>query len=159
MAGGQYTMLSNVNTVIYIITSDYLGIHENCEVYATESKMKQAFEDNTGFTWQEYLDGKYKFDDNLDETFYRCFEVILPKGQDGGFEVTLMVDIECYNRSLNVIVDRSQADKAAAIMDQRYNSWVEGKADDVGDSCCEEYILEGLKAANINFTFEYKGED
>lgn len=149
-------MLNNVKTLIYIITGEYAGIQEICEAFETEEEQHKAFEEKTGFTWEQYLDGEYNFD-SIESTdyFYRCFEVELQGAKTKGEQVTLLVDIECYDRSMTVVVSRLQADQAAAIMGEHYNTWIEGTAEDVGDSCCEEYILEGLKVAGIQHTYKF----
>lgn len=146
------TKLENITTITYVIIGEYQGIQDSCEAFATEDEQHKAFERLTGFTWQQYIDGDYSFDAAVERngTFYRCFEVEQPVKESGN-KVTLQVNIECYNRTMNVIVDRPKADQAAAIMDKRYDIWVEGTQADTIDTCCEEYILEGLTEANIQF--------
>lgn len=119
-------MLNNVKTLIYIITGEYAGIQEICEAFETEEEQHKAFEEKTGFTWEQYLDGEYNFD-SIESTdyFYRCFEVELQGAKTKGEQVTLLVDIECYDRSMTVVVSRLQADQAAAIMGEHYNTWIE----------------------------------
>lgn len=151
-------MLSNVTTVIYIITGEHAGIQKICEAFSTKEDWQKAFEEKTGFTWQQYLDGKYNYKNTgKNGYYYRCFEVE-QVGDTKETKVALRVDIACYSRSLLVEVNRPQADQAAAIMDKRYDVWAEGTQEDTIDTCCEEYILEGLKEAGIPFTYEFEEE-
>lgn len=147
--------LDNVTTMQYIITGESRGIQDSCMAFATAEERGRAFEKLTGVAWQQYLDGDYDFDIAIDTKgrFYRCFEAGLPISASEN-KVTLQVYIECYDRTMDVIVNRSQADQAAVIMDERYDVWVAQSKADVGDSCCEEYILAGLSEAGIQFSHQ-----
>lgn len=57
---------------VYVITGEYEGIQDECMVFLIERCAIAKFEELTGCSWQEYLDGKYEYTD--EEYFYRFFE-------------------------------------------------------------------------------------
>lgn len=69
--------------------------------------------------------------------------------------VTIDFEITCYNRSLQVIIDSRYEKQARAMMQERYDRWVEYEDEDVIFTCCEEYIIDGLVEADLTFTFSY----
>lgn len=70
--------------------------------------------------------------------------------------VTIDFEIICYNRSLQVSLDSRCEKQAIAIMQERYDRWVEHEDEDVLGTCCEEYIIDGLEEADLKFTFSYR---
>ena len=69
--------------------------------------------------------------------------------------VTIDFEILCYSRSLQVTLDSKYEKQAMDIMTERYDRWVEHQQEDVIDTCCEEYIIDGLVEADLTFTFSY----
>ena len=55
----------------------------------------------------------------------------------------------CFDRYLSVEVDEKQKERADQIINKAYDEWVELVED---DSCCEEYILQQLDNAGIQYS-------
>ena len=70
-------------------------------------------------------------------------------------EIEIDVYIACYTRHLYITVSWEQAEEAAAIAYSRYDTWVENELPEVEDACCEEYILQGLADAGIQYRHTY----
>lgn len=54
----------------------------------------------------------------------------------------------CFDRYLSIEVDEKQKEEAEHIINGAYDKWVELVED---DSCCEEYILQQLDNAGIEY--------
>ena len=60
-------------------------------------------------------------------------------------------DVGCFDRYLQVIVNKSDKAKAEQIMETAYDEWCTDPEIVETDWCCEEYICHCLKANNIEF--------
>lgn len=59
---------------VFVITGEYNGIQDECMVFLIERCAIEKFEELTGHSWQEYLDGDYQYDESVeDEYYYRFF--------------------------------------------------------------------------------------
>ena len=58
--------------LVYVITGEYNGIQDECMVFRREESAIRKFEELTGLTWQQHLDGAYEYECNT--YFYRLFE-------------------------------------------------------------------------------------
>lgn len=67
--------------------------------------------------------------------------------------------VECFNRMLFVHISEKNFERAERILVKRYEEWVENTLPEVHDTCCEEYMLEGLKEFGIEFDVEYGSEE
>jgi len=60
--------------LVYVITGEYNGIQDECMVFRRKERAIRKFEELTGLTWQQYLDGAYEYE--FGTYFYRFFECI-----------------------------------------------------------------------------------
>ena len=58
----------------------------------------------------------------------------------------------CFDRSLILEVKTEEVDIITQILDESYDFWIDNE-EEVGDSCCEEYMCECL--AKIGFCFKW----
>lgn len=58
--------------------------------------------------------------------------------------------IYCYERNLVLEIDPADKQRVSEICEAAYDFWV-NNADEVGDICCEEYIVEQIEAAGIKY--------
>lgn len=58
--------------LVYIITGEYNGIQDECMAFRRKESAIRKFEELTGFTWKQYLDGAYEYE--FGTYFYRFFE-------------------------------------------------------------------------------------
>jgi hypothetical protein len=65
---------------------------------------------------------------------------------------TIHFPIWCFDREMIVVLKSSVADKESVekLMSQFYSDWCDD-IENVGDSCCEEYIAEMLKNEGVYF--------
>lgn len=62
-------------------------------------------------------------------------------------------EIRCIDREFIIeLENESDISKSEHIMSAAYDNWCENP-EDVGDSCCEEYICKCLKDSGIEFTW------
>lgn len=63
--------------------------------------------------------------------------------------------VACLERCLFVtLMDLADEKEAKKILSERYERWVENE--NVMDVCCEDYMLDGLRAAGIEFYYGYE---
>ena len=68
--------------------------------------------------------------------------------------IKIQFEIRCFDRDLIILLeDQSDIGRAHDIMYEAYNDWCDG-AEQCGDMCCEEYIIDCLKEAEIKFRSE-----
>lgn len=61
--------------------------------------------------------------------------------------IVINYEIECYNRCLTLEVAENDKAHILALIDALYCEWLESDTCE----CCEEYILNGLDEANMQY--------
>lgn len=59
--------------------------------------------------------------------------------------------VACFDRDLIIeLKNEEDTTRAEEIMSEAYDRWCE-QPEEVGDICCEEYICDCLKSADVDF--------
>lgn len=129
---------------------------ENMEKYhlslsdSFEEAVKEYAKEGTELWNAWYYSDFRKFIPSAYEEKYLNFEEYPLKYSDA--KGVINFEIRCFERYLTInVANDAQKEEAERLLSEAYDRWCE-QTDDVGDSCCEEYIINSLKETGIHFT-------